>query len=42
MKVSCNLESRIENAKAERDYMISQAELAFQLGILSLNTINPL
>ena len=36
------LESRIENAKAERDYMISQAELAFQLGILSLNTINPL
>ncbi len=36
------LESRIENAKAERDFMISQAELAFQLGILSLNTINPL
>ncbi len=36
------LESRIENAKAERDYMISQAELAFQLGILSLNIINPL
>ena len=31
------LESRIENAKAERTYMISQAELAFQLGILSLN-----
>ena len=36
------LESRIENAKAERDFMISQAELAFQLGILSLNIINPL
>ena len=36
------LDARIAFAKAERDYMISKAELAFQLGILSLNTINPL
>ena len=36
------LDSRIDFAKAERDFMISQFELAFQLGTLSLNSIKPL
>ena len=30
------LDARIENAKAERDFVISQAELSFQIGTLSL------
>ena len=34
------LEARIDNAKAERDYLISQFELAKQIGLLSLNTLN--
>ena len=36
------LDSRIAFAKAERDFVISKFELAFQLGTLSLNTLNPL
>ena len=36
------LNSRIEFAKAERDFIISQFELAFQLGTLSLNSVKPL
>jgi len=36
------LDSRIEFAKAERDFVISKFELAFQLGTLSLNSIKPL
>jgi outer membrane protein len=36
------LDARIAFARAERDFMISQVELAFQLGTLSLNTIKPL
>ncbi len=34
------LEARIDNAKAERDYLISQFELAKQIGVLSLKTLN--
>ena len=34
------LDSRIAFAKAERDFIISKFELAFQLGILSLSSIN--
>ena len=34
------LEARIDNAKAERDYLISQFELAKQIGLLSLKTLN--
>ena len=33
------LDSRIAFAKAEKDFMISQFELAKQIGILSLNSI---
>ena len=36
------LDARIAFARAERDFMISQVELAFQLGTLSLDTIKPL
>ncbi len=36
------LDSRIAFAKAERDYVISQFKLAFQLGTLSSNSIKPL
>ena len=36
------LESRISFARAERDFMISKFELAFQLGILSLEAIKAL
>ena len=36
------LDSRIAFAKAERDFVISKFELAFQLGTLSLNSIKPL
>ena len=36
------LDSRIAFAKAERDFVISKFELAFQLGTLSKNTLNPL
>ena len=36
------LESRIAFAKAERDFVISKFELAFQIGTLSKNSINPL
>ena len=36
------LESRIAFAKAERDYIISKFELAFQLGTLSLGSIKAL
>tara|TARA_B100001559_G_scaffold314806_1_gene315720 strand:+ start:97 stop:1392 length:1296 start_codon:yes stop_codon:yes gene_type:complete len=36
------LDARIAFAKAERDFMISKFELAFQLGTLSLNSIKPL
>ena len=36
------LDSKIEFAKAERDFVISKFELAFQLGTLSLNSIKPL
>ena len=36
------LDSRIAFAKAERDFMISQVQLAFQLGTLSTNSIKPL
>ena len=36
------LDSRITFAKAERDFVISKFELAFQLGTLSLNSINAL
>jgi len=36
------LDARIAFAKAERDFMISKFELAFQLGTLSLNSINAL
>ena len=36
------LNSRIEFAKAERDFIISQFELAFQLGTLSLSSVKPL
>ena len=35
------LDSRIAFAKAERDYVISQFKLAFQLGTLSSNSIKP-
>ena len=35
------LDARISNAKAERDFIISKFELAFQLGDLSLNSIKP-
>ena len=34
------LEARIDFAKAERDYMISQFELAEQLGTLSVKSLN--
>ena len=34
------LDSRITFAKAERDFVISKFELAFQLGTLSLSSIN--
>ena len=36
------LDSRIAFAKAERDFMISQVQLAFQLGTLSTKSIKPL
>ena len=36
------LNARISHAKAERDFIISKFELAFQLGTLSLNSINTL
>ena len=36
------LDSRIAFAKAERDFVISKFELAFQIGTLSKNSINPL
>lgn len=36
------LESRIAFAKAERDFVISKFQLAFQLGTLSLSSINEL
>ena len=36
------LDSRIAFAKAERDYIISKFELAFQLGVLNLESIKPL
>jgi len=36
------LDSRIAFAKAERDFMISKFELAFQLGTLSSSSIKPL
>ncbi len=36
------LDSRIAFAKAERDFVISKFELAFQLGTLSKNTLNSL
>ena len=36
------LDARIAFAKAERDFTISKFELAFQLGTLSLASINPL
>mgnify|MGYP001284883000 FL=1 len=36
------LDARIASAKAERDFMISQVELAIQLGTLSIDTIQPL
>ena len=35
------LDSRISFAKAERDFMISKFELAFQLGTLSFSSIKP-
>ena len=34
------LDARISFAKAERDFIISKFELAYQLGTLSLNSIN--
>ena len=34
------LDARITHAKAERDFIISKFELAFQIGSLSLNSIN--
>jgi len=36
------LDARIAFAKAERDFMISQFELAFQLGTLSSSSVKPL
>ena len=36
------LDSRITFAKAERDFIISKFELAFQLGTLSLDSVNSL
>ena len=36
------LEARIAFAKAERDFVISKFQLAFQLGTLSLNSIKSL
>ncbi len=36
------LSSRIDFAKAERDFVISKFELALQVGTLSINSINPL
>ena len=36
------LDARISSAKAERDFIISKFELAFQLGTLSLDTVNSL
>ncbi len=36
------LDSRIAFAKAERDFVTSKFELAFQIGTLSKNTLNPL
>ena len=36
------LESRIDFAKAERDFVISKFELAYELGTLSIDVINPL
>ena len=36
------LDSKIEFAKAERDFMISKFELAFQIGTLSLGSIESL
>ncbi len=36
------LDARIEFAKANRDFMIAQVELAFHLGTLSLSSIKPL
>ena len=36
------LDARIAFAKAEKDFMISKFELAFQLGTLSLNSIKSL
>ena len=35
------LSSRIDFAKAERDFVISKFELALQVGTLSINSINP-
>ena len=36
------LDARISSAKAERDFIISKFELAFQLGTLSLDSVNSL
>ena len=36
------LDARIAFARAERDFMISKFELAFQLGTLSLSSVKPL
>ena len=36
------LNARIEHAKANRDFMIAQVELAFHLGTLSLSSFKPL
>ena len=36
------LDARIDYAKANRDFMIAQVELAFHLGTLSLSSIKPL
>ena len=36
------LDARIAFAKAERDFMISKVKLSFQLGTLSINSINAL
>ncbi len=36
------LDSRIAFAKAERDFIISKFELSFELGTLSLSSLNPL
>ena len=36
------LDSRIAFAKAQRDFIISKFELSFELGTLSLNSLDPL